>query len=40
VVGRDRRLVGRVRFVRSGRRVRVHVLLRDGRRIVLRRRCG
>jgi hypothetical protein len=39
VVGADRRLVRRVRVVRRGKRVRAVVRLRDGRRVVLKRRC-
>jgi hypothetical protein len=39
VVGRDRRLVRRARVSRRGKRVRAVVRLRDGRRVVLRRRC-
>jgi hypothetical protein len=39
VAGPDRGLVRRARFARRGRRVRAVVTLRDGRRVVLRRRC-
>ncbi|HEV2813160.1 MAG TPA: DUF3089 domain-containing protein [Solirubrobacteraceae bacterium] len=39
VVGRDRSKVRRVRFVRKGPRVRAIVRLRNGRRLVLTRRC-
>ena len=40
VVGRARPRVKRVRLVRNGRRIRAVVRMRDGRRIVLRRRCS